>query len=40
MGIDDDVPINYSLAEVEVRGTDRLHCINEHEDVDSSSEET
>ena len=40
MGIDDGVPIYYSLAEVHLRGTDRLHCTNEHEDVDSSMEET
>ena len=40
MGIDDGVPIYYSLAEVQLRGTDRPHCTNEHEDVDSSREET
>ena len=40
MGIDDGVPIYYSLAEVQLRGTDRLHCTNEHEDVDSGREET
>ena len=34
MGIDDDVPIHYSLAEIHVRGTDRLHRTNEHENVD------
>ena len=40
MGIDDGVPNYYSLAEVQLLGTDRLHCINEREDVDSSREET
>ena len=40
MGIDDGVPIYYSLAEVQLRGTDRLHCTNEYEDVDSVREET
>ena len=40
MGIDDGVPIYYSLAEVQLRDTYRLHCTNEHEDVDSSREET
>ena len=34
MGIDDGVPIHYSLAEVQVRGTDRLHRTVEHENVD------
>ena len=34
MGVDDGVPIHYSLAEIKVRGTDRLHRTNEHEDVD------
>ena len=36
MGIDDGVPIYYTLAEVQLRSTDRLQCTNEHEDVDSS----
>ena len=40
MGIDDGVPIYYSLADVQLRGTDRLHCTKEHEDVDSGREET
>ena len=40
MGINDGVPIYYSLAEVELRVTDRLHCTNEHEDVDSNREKT
>ena len=33
MGIDDGVPIHYSLVEIQVRGTDRLHRTNEHENV-------
>ena len=36
MGIDDGVPNYYSLAQVQLRSTDRLQCTNEHEDVDSS----
>ena len=36
MGIDDGVFVYYSLAEVQLRGTDRLHCANEHEELDSS----
>ena len=34
MGIDDGVPIHYSLAEVQVRGTDRLHRADGHDNVD------
>ena len=34
MGIDDGMPIHYSLAEIQVRGTDRLHRTNEHEQFD------
>ena len=34
MGVDDGVLIRYSLTEVQVRGTDRLHRTNEHENVD------
>ena len=34
MGVDDGVRIHYSLAEVQVRGIDRLHRTNEHENVD------
>ena len=30
MGINDYVPIYYSLAEIQLRGTDRLHCTNEY----------
>ena len=33
MGIDDGVPIHYSLAEVQMCGTDRLHCTDEHENA-------
>ena len=40
MGIDDGVPIHYSLAEIQVRGTDRLHRINEHENVDIDRKKT
>ena len=36
MGVNDGVPIYYSLAEIQLRGTDRLRCTNEHEDVDST----
>ena len=39
MGIDDGVPIYYSLAEVQLLGTDCLHCTNEYEDVDSGGKE-
>ena len=35
MRVDDGVPIHYSLAEIQVRGTDRLHRTNEHENVDT-----
>ena len=35
MGVDDGVPIHYSLAEIQVRGTDRLHRTNEHENVNT-----
>ena len=34
MGINDGMPIHYSLTEIQVRGTDRLHCTNEHKKVD------
>ena len=39
MVIVDGVPIYYSLAEVQLRGTDRLHCTNEYEDLDGGREE-
>ena len=38
MGINDGVLVYYPLAEVQLRGTDRLHCANEHEDIDCSKE--
>ena len=41
MGVDDGVSIYYSLAEIQVRGTDRLHRTNEHENnVDSDRKKT
>ena len=40
MGIDDGVLVHYSLAEVQLRGADRLHCANEREDLDCSREKT
>ena len=39
MGINDGVLAYYSLAEVQLRVTDRLHCANEHEDIECSREE-
>ena len=38
MEIDDGVLVYYSLAEVQLRGTDRLHCANECKELDSNSE--
>ena len=38
MGIDDGVLVYYSLAEVQLRGTDRLHCAYECKKLDSSRE--
>ena len=38
MGINDGVFVYYPLAEIQLRGTDRLHCTNEHEEFDSSRE--
>ena len=40
MGGKDGVPIYYSLAEIQLRGTDRLHFIHEHEDIDSDEKKT
>ena len=37
--IDDGVPIHYSLAEVQVRDTDRLHRTDEHENADTGRKE-
>ena len=34
MGINDGVLVYYSLAEVQLRGTDCLHCTNECEEFD------
>ena len=38
MGIDDGVLVNYSLAEVQLRGADRLHCAYECKKLDSGRE--
>ena len=35
LGIDDGVLVNYSLAEVQLRGTDRFHCAYECKKLDS-----
>ena len=35
MGVNDGVFVFYPLAEIQLRGTDRLHCANEHEKLDS-----
>ena len=35
MGVNDGVFIYYPLAEIQLRGTDRLHCANEYEKPDS-----
>ena len=40
MGVNDGVPIYYSLAELQLRGTDRLHRTHEHEKVDSDRKKT
>ena len=39
MGIDDGVPIYYSLAEVQVRCTYRLHRTDEHENAEIGGKE-
>ena len=39
MGIDDGVPIHYSLPEIQVRGIESLHRTNEHENVDIDRKE-
>ena len=36
MGINDGVFVYYPLVEIQLRGTDRLHFANEHEELDSS----
>ena len=35
MGVNDGVFAYYPLAEIQLRGTDRLHCANEREKPDS-----
>ena len=43
MGINDSVLVYYTLTEVQLRGSDSLHCANEaneHEDIDCSREKT
>ena len=43
MGFNDGVPIYYSLTEIQLRGTDRLHRLPgtlEHEDDGSSRKKT
>ena len=40
MRVEDGVPIYYSLAEIQVRGTDCLHRTNEHKNVDSDRKKT
>ena len=37
MGVDDRVPFQYSLAEIQKRGTDRLNRTREQENVDSDT---
>ena len=38
MGIDDGVIVYYSLAEIQLRGADRLHCADEYKELDGSRE--
>ena len=38
MGINDGVLVYYSLAEVQLRGTDRFHCANECKELVSTRE--
>ena len=38
MVINDGVLVNYSLAKIQLRGTDRLHCGNEYKELDSNRE--
>ena len=38
MEINDGVFVYYSLAEVQLRGTDHLHCVNECKELDSNRE--
>ena len=39
MGINDGMPIYHYLIEVQVRGTDRLHRSDEHENVNTDRKE-
>ena len=36
MGINYGVFVHYPLAEIQLSGTDRLHCAHEHEKLDRS----
>ena len=36
MGINDGVLVYYSLAEIQLSGTHRLHCANEYKELDGS----
>ena len=38
MGINDGVLVYYPLPKVQLRGSDRFHCANEHEDIDCGRE--
>ena len=38
MGVNDGEFVYYPLAEIQLRGTDRLHCANEREKPDSNRE--
>ena len=38
MGINDGEFVYYPLVEIQLRGTDRLHCGNEREELDSCRE--
>ena len=38
MGVNDGVFVHYPLAEIQLRGIDRLHCANEREELDSCRE--
>ena len=38
MGVNDGVLVYYSLAQVQLRGTDRLHCANECKEFNGNRE--
>ena len=38
MGINDGMFVYYPLAEIQLCGTDRLHCANEREELDNCRE--